>query len=64
MVGEELEEVLACTVGKCDMTELSSLCLHPSQATTQTFLPKSSFKKCQDIRHVALLAPPLHLEVV
>ena len=64
MVVEELEEGLACTVGKCDMTELSSLCLHRYRATTQTFLPKFSFEKCQDVRHVALLAPPLGLEVV
>ena len=63
-VGEELEEVLACTVGKCDTIELSSLCLHPYQATTQTFLPKFSFEKCQDVRHAALLATPLGLEVV
>ena len=64
MVGEELEGVLACTVGNCDMIELYSLCLHPYRATTQTFLPKSSFKKCQDVRHVAFLATPLGLGVV
>ena len=55
MVVEELEEELACTVGKCDMIELASLCLHPYQDTTQTFLPKTSFKKCQDVWHEVLL---------
>ena len=58
---EELEEVLACTVGKCDMIELYSLRLHPYRATTQAFLPKSSF---ENVWHVALLATPLGLGVV